>query len=765
MFEAYRGDSMEKRSETFGRLLKAGLNSIATVEGKTGPVVDDEIGALVSLAPTSLQRYRSGYLPTDHTLTARFAEACVVRGLMGRPWLEQFLRAARFPAFEAQVLVASLFRAAPAPARTPAPRPNLPPPTFSRFIMRHEAYHAVLDGLASNLPLTAIISMGGMGKTSLARVVAGDCLEGRALPAFATAVWVSDKDRPGTTSLSTLLDEVARVLDYPGVAALSFAEKQREVETLLRAQPVLVVLDNAETVTDLALLEWLARLPTPSKTLLTSRALPPAHLPACLVDLPPLDAAQARELIAERAQRSALARLPGALDQLRPLAEAAGGNPKAIELAIGLAQRRPIPEVIAALETARLDGLFAELFARAWALLDAPAARLLLALTLFPTSAAEQALSYTVDLPEAAFQRAVERLAELSLLDIERTNLHAPPRYAAHPLVRAFVTARLAERPEEAATLRRRWLAWCADLADATSFSRSWHDLDRLMALDPEHETVQGALEWAAAQGLDRETLRLCEGVRYYYNVRGLWDERRMANYDRRAAAARRLSDRSELVLALTQHGEVLSKQATLAEAGTLLAEAEAEAAGGGVALSTDAAFEIGHARGLLAHARGDLQAAEAHWRALLPLSATLDAQKRVINRRWLATCLLDQGRVAEAEALYRESLELARSANDARSVTGNTLKLAAIDLGRGDLAAAEAALAECYAVASRYSDRRRLAEYHRLTARLCAAQGNNAGARQALAAAADLFARMGMRREAVAVKDELDGLSAQIDG
>lgn len=750
---------MEKRSETFGRLLKAGLNSIATIEGKTAPVVDDEIGALVGLAATSLQRYRSGHLPSDHNLIAKVANACVSRGLLGRPWLEQFLRAAHFPHYEAQALIGRLFPETPARTRAPTPRPNLPPPTYSRFIMRRDAYRAVLDGLGSALPLTAIVSLGGMGKTSLARAVAGTCLEGHHQPTFATAVWVSDKDRPGTTSLSTMLDEVARVLDYPGVAGLPFADKQRDVEQLLRAQPVLLVLDNAETVTDLALPEWLARVPAPSKALLTSRAAPPAHLPLCLVNLEPLDAAQSRELIAERTQRGALSRMPCALEQLGALADVAGGNPKAIELALGLVQRRPLPEVVAALKSATMDTLFDELFDRAWGLLDAAAVRLLLALALFPTSAAEDALVYTADLPEPAFHRAVERLTDLSLLDVERADLLAPPRYAAHPLVRAFVVAKLAAHPEAATSLRRRWVAWCANLADSVAFC--WYDLDRLDALDPEHETVQTALEWAASQGYDRETLRLCEGVRYYYNVRGFWDERRMANYSLRADAARRLGDSSELVLALTQRAEVLSKQATLAEAIDLLAQAAAA----GVALSSDAAFELGHARGLLAYAQGDLPGAEARWRELLALSSTLDAQKYVINRRWLATCLLDQNRVAEAEALYRESLADARQANDTRSVIGNTLKLAAIDLGRGALAAAETALTECRAAATRHNDRRRLAECHQLMAQLRAAQGDGEGAWRELETAADLFVRMGMRREAQAAMARLDGSDGQAAG
>jgi len=235
--------------------------------------------------------------------------------------------------------------------------------------------------------------------------------------------------------------------------------------------------------------------------------------------------------------------------------------------------------------------------------------------------------------------------------------------------------------------------------------------------------------------------------VRYYYNVRGLWDERRLRNYAYRVAAARQLADRSELVLALAQRAEVLCKQDTLDEAATWLAQAEQAAAE--ASLHTDAAFELCHARGLLAYTRGDLRAAETYWRELLPFAATLDPQKHIINRRWLATCLLDQGRVEEAIGLYRESLEDARRANDTRSVTGNTLKLAAIDLARGDLAAAEASLAECRKAATRYDDRRRLAECYHLTAKLRRAQGDTETWRAELERAIDLFERMGMQRAA----------------
>ena len=68
---------MSQRSETFGRLLKGAINSIAAYEGKTAPAVEDELGARIGVAGSAIQRYKSGYLPPDMRAVQMFAEAAV----------------------------------------------------------------------------------------------------------------------------------------------------------------------------------------------------------------------------------------------------------------------------------------------------------------------------------------------------------------------------------------------------------------------------------------------------------------------------------------------------------------------------------------------------------------------------------------------------------------------------------------------------------------------------------------------------------------
>src|SRR4051812_6011661 len=85
------------RSDSFGRLLSGAINSIATYEGKTAPIVEDELGALVIVAGKTIQRYKAGHLPPEHATVKVLAEAAIHRGFLGREWLARFLYAARYP--------------------------------------------------------------------------------------------------------------------------------------------------------------------------------------------------------------------------------------------------------------------------------------------------------------------------------------------------------------------------------------------------------------------------------------------------------------------------------------------------------------------------------------------------------------------------------------------------------------------------------------------------------------------------------------------
>jgi LuxR family glucitol operon transcriptional activator len=749
---------MTNRSDAFGRLLKAGISSIANCEGKTAPIIEEDLGQQIGLASHSIQRYKSGHLPPEARAIRVLAEACVRRGFLGREWLQRFLDAASYP--KAAELLDQLCPIGPARPRPPRVYENLPAPTYSQFVMRAQAFAEALDGLQQRSAAVLIIGLGGNGKTSLAREVAARCLRDgeEQAPHFDAVVWVSDKDRPGTTNLSIVLDEVARTLDYPGFTQFAHDEKRREVEQLLRRQRVLLVVDNFETITDGALLTWLLRLPEPSKALITSREYSRAFRSNTFVfNLRGMSDVEGSVFIDQRLRFLRIEQLVNDSTQLEPLVATTGGNPKAIEVALGLVKhdRRPLQQVVDDLHAAR-GNLFDDLFTRAWSLLDEAARCVLLSMTFFPDSTSAAALRATADVQGFAFDRSVERLTDLALLDVQQADLNSARRYALHPLVQAFAVAQLAKQPGFEAAARGRWVQWYMQLTAKVS---GWgNDLIIYEIFAPEQETAFSVIKWTLQNQLYAETLQIANGVGYYYNMRGLWDKNLSINL-MGAEAARILSDVEAEVRLLSFHLQRLSVQGNIAEVEKHLLRLQA----------------IGHSTGLPAGAFFVFQRTMAlYWMACQDfdtaqqvLEQIVDCENSsphiyVVNRLWLARCLYRKGMLAEARQLFRATLHDALQYNYTRSSISIQNQLAAIDLDQGRLEDAATLLAESSIQAYQYQVRGEIASIQRLSARLHTLRSNLPAARAALTEAIDLFERLGVRRELAEAREALADLDAR---
>jgi tetratricopeptide (TPR) repeat protein len=561
------------RDDTFGRLLKAGIGSIALCENKRAPCVEDDLGRLLHVSADSIQRYKAGHIPPAHNTVKLLAEQCVRRGLMGRSWVEQFLAAARYPF--AERLSRQLFPEAAA-SRPERAHENLPPPTYCQFVMREQVFGDVLDGLRQRSAVVLIVGLGGSGKTSLAREVAARCLSGDpGAPAFEAAVWVSDEGQRGALNLSVLLDEAAQTLGYAGLTQCPHREKLYEVNTLLRRQRVLVVVDNFETVTDGAVLDWLLRLPEPSKAIVTTREYRREFRSSWPVELRGMSRDEALQLTGQRLEALRLARLVADPAQLDPLLAATGGNPKAIELTLGLIkyERRSLQEVVDDLCGAR-GQLFNDLFERAWPLLDEAARRVLLAMVLFPDSASAAALGATADVPALALGRALERLTDMALLDGQHAALTSAAHYTLHPLVRAFATAQIAREPEFQRRAHQRWSAYLFELASASIVreyprDRYWNTLPNagMDRLDAEQANLLRVLAWAEQEQEQRLLLELTILMMHYMERRGLYAQRE--HYTRRSIAAAQAlgKPKDEVLLQIDALGWLLTEQDRLTEA------------------------------------------------------------------------------------------------------------------------------------------------------------------------------------------------------
>jgi tetratricopeptide (TPR) repeat protein len=740
------------RSDTFGRLVRGAVNAIADFEGQNVSLIEAELSERIYMAPTAIHRFKAGYVPRDPLFIEVLAEAAVTRAYLSHDWLKKFLRAARY--HDSDALIARLIPPEPAPVKADRICDNLPPPTAGQFVMRAEPYAAVLEGLRQRCAAVVIVSLGGMGKTSLAREVAAHCLRTSSpnadTPGFDAAVWISDKDTPGATSLTQTLDEIAYTLDYPGLTQFDPARKRREVEQLLKRQRVLLIVDNFETITDTALLHWLLRLPEPSKALITTREYcKEFQHGAWLVELSGMSETEAMQLIAERARQLNM-RLHDDETVAQRLIIVTGGNPKAIEVALGLMKStgQSPAQAVDQLRAGQED-LFTDLFSMSWSLLDQDAQQILLATTVFPTSADQHALAEVAGLSEQAFFAAARRLTELALLDTEQAHSRlsdtgSPIRRTIHPLTRTFVETRQGEHTAFLTHVHERRLSWAVRYA--TQFGYTLDDIARLEQLDREEPTLSAVLTWAFGHHRDREVIQLARGIEFYYYIRGLWSKK-LHLHELYIAAARRLGDRHEEIAALTLHIQLLSRQGHTDVVERylprLLALAEIETVSG------ESYFQVEHAHGLYYLGKGHAPEAEGCWRRILDQADAMNLPAHMVMgaQHWLAICLAQQGQLAEARHWYEAALTQARQYRYERMIARNQLQLATLDL-RED--APEAALQRLLESRASTSDRdwEQRARIHQALAAVHRAMGDHTAAQANLAEAINLFERMGLTVE-----------------
>jgi hypothetical protein len=745
-------------NKIFGHLVRGAVNAIADFEGQNVSIIEAELSERICMAPTAIHRFKAGYIPRDPMVIEVLAEAGVKRAYLNRTWLQRFLQTARY--HDTAALLDRLLPPDQAPQTKPDRRyDNLPPPTSSQFVMRAKPYAAVLEGLRQRCAAVVIVSLGGMGKTSLAREVAARCLHqpiaGTDALRFDAAVWISDKDTPGATVLPQVLDEIAYTLDYPGLTQFDQPRKRREIEQLLKRQRVLLIVDNFETIADSALLSWLIRLPEPSKALVTTREYRKEFQQgAWLVELDGMVENEALQLITERSRQLNMY-LPSDDNAIRQLIGVTGGNPKAIEATLGLVKStgQPLAQAIEQLRTGP-ENLFADLFTMSWSLLGQDAQQVLLATTLFPTSADSRILAEVAGLNEPAFFATVGQLTELALLDTEQIDDLRPTeggsiRRTIHPLTRAFVETMQAEHTTFLAQARERWLAWAVRYA--VQFGYTFDDIMRLEQLDREEPTLFAALTWAFDHNRNTEVIQIAKGIEFYYYVRALWSKK-LSVHQLYIEAAHHLGDASEEIAALALHIQLLSRQGNAATAAgyvpRLLELAQIVAPRG------ELFFHVEHALGLYQLTGGQASAAEACWRRILDQADTLELPEHMVigAQHWLAQCLAQQGQSAAARSLYETTLEQARQHHNPRMVARNQLQLALLDLSQGDGASAMQRLEESR-THTKERDWEQRARIQQALAHVHLHTGDRAAAQAALLDAIDLFDRMGLAIESQAAR------------
>lgn len=146
---------------------------------------------------------------------------------------------------------------------------NVPGPTYTRYVARPQDAEKLRRALEMDKPIVAVTAIGGRGKTALVNHFVRH-LPRTGSPRFFAVVWVSDETDPGSTTLATLVNELAKTVNEPRLSQAAPSSKAHRVLSYLQAKDVLFVIDHFQSITDESIGWFLTRLPETSKAIITT---------------------------------------------------------------------------------------------------------------------------------------------------------------------------------------------------------------------------------------------------------------------------------------------------------------------------------------------------------------------------------------------------------------------------------------------------------------------------------------------------------------
>ncbi len=335
---------------------------------------------------------------------------------------------------------------------------HLPPTDFLRLFGVDSLIERVSDLLIDpdGPPLLTIDGLGGIGKTTLAQAVADRSAESNT---FADILWVSARQPPKflegmgiqnemgslparpVLTFEELLTRLAVQIGREDLIACRPGEREAALKAAFQTRPLLIVIDNLETMTDYrAMAPRLQPMAGQSRFLITSRHSLREYPFVYTLSIPPLSRADSRALLRHELER--LGRRGNISDQaLDDIFGVVGGLPLALKLIAAQLGRLPLSHILHNLQAAQsstTEALYTFIYRHTWMLLDEPSRQLLMNMLLVsPEGEDIEWLSLISALPQDELTRALRQLQDFSLLQVTGSLEH--PFYRLHRLTVTFL--------------------------------------------------------------------------------------------------------------------------------------------------------------------------------------------------------------------------------------------------------------------------------------------------------------------------------------
>ena len=492
--------------------------------------------------------------------------------------------------------------------------------------------------------------------------------------------------------LNELLDGFVNVFGYE-FRTLPIDAKRDGVLAYLRNMSTasLIVVDNAETITDPALWRFLEGIPKPSAALVTSREA--LEREGAHIDIDQMETREGKRLFVVEARR----RKPGwgaklTETDLAALDEVSGhldGHPLAIKLAAAMVGSDSLAVIRDRLRAAPPKEVSTR-FDFSYNPLPEGEKELLHRLAAFGSSATEEAIGLACTHPDFAGNDALpqwrEDLSELvrkSFVDtVDLAALKksgdevAVRRYRLHPLMRQYASAKAGE---EAMKSHRR-------LAARLFLTYALHFRENFDALEAEHENVLAGMDWAYAYEEWEMVRSFVSATDDYLRTRGYWIEYKI-RLQEATKACKDLEDNNGVANLLLNLGFLAQVTGNVAEARCLYNDSlkifQELRDKSGVAKSL-------HNLGFLAQVTGELAEARRLYDETLKIKQELGDKNGVAKSlHQLGMLAQETGELAEARQLYGESLKTFQELGDKSGVANSLGQQGVLAKETGELAEA----------------------------------------------------------------------------